>query len=71
MKFIKNKNINHLLTYALAKANLEEFAEAEKLLNQLKNATDTKSSLGLEISSALKSVVSKKAVRNPHWKSSN
>ena len=70
-KITKNKNINHLLTYALAKANLEEFAEAEKLLNQLKNATHANSSLGLEISSALKSVVSKKAVRNALWKSSN
>lgn len=70
-KITENKNINYLLTYALAKANLEEFAEAEKLLNQLKDATDTKSSLGIEISSALKSVGSKKAVKNPLWKSSN
>jgi len=70
-KITKNKNISYLLTYALAKANLGEFAEAGKLLSQLKTAANPESPLGVEISNALKSVASKKAVRNSLWKSTN
>ncbi|MDA7880692.1 tetratricopeptide repeat protein [Akkermansiaceae bacterium] len=70
-KITQNRNIDYLLTYALAQANLGEFEKAEELLQQLKSAPNQTSKFSAELAVTLKSVSQREAIRNKQWKSSN
>ena len=66
----KNQNANFLLTYALANANLGNFAEADKILQQLKKLRPPTAQFSTDLEGALESVSRKQPIRNTRWKSS-